>query len=85
MDWIIKVIGIAAVAVLFVNAEPLIRLKHFLLKTIKEYESKWYWRLLNCALCSGFWIGLAISTDIYIASTSAVLAEILHQKINNSI
>lgn len=85
MEWIINIIGIAAVTVLFVNASPILHLKHLLFSKIKEYELKWYWTLLNCALCSGFWIGLAISTDIYIAATSAVLAEILHQKINNSI
>jgi len=85
MEWIINILGLASLSVIFVSAEPLIVLKHFSFKRIRNYQDRWFWRLINCSLCSGFWIALAFTGDILTASTVAVLAEVLYQKINGSI
>lgn len=82
---IFNIIGLSAVSVLFVAAEPLIILKHKVFTKIKNYQDKWFWRLINCALCSGFWIGLFSTNDILEAATIAVLAEVVYQKINGSL
>jgi hypothetical protein len=85
MELIFKIIGLASLTVLFVASEPMIKFKHFLLKGIKDYQDKWFWRLINCGLCSGFWIGLIFTGDILTAATISVLSEVLYQKINGSI
>lgn len=85
MELIFSIIGLASIAVLFVAAEPMIVIKHKLFNKIENYQDKWFWRLINCALCSGFWIGLFSTGDILSAATIAVLAEVLYQKINGSI
>jgi hypothetical protein len=85
MEWIIKIVGLACIGVLFVSAEPAIKLKHFLFNKIENYQDRWFWRLINCSLCSGFWIGLVFTGDILTAATVAVLGEVLYQKINGSI
>jgi len=85
MELILSILGLASVSVLFVEAEPLIILKHKLFNKIENYQDKWFWRLINCVLCSGFWIGLAFTGDILTAAIVSVLAEVLYQKINGSI
>lgn len=75
------IISLAAISALFILAEPLIKLKHILFKSIKDYESTWLWRLLNCALCSGFWIGLVFTFDLYSAAIISVLAEFIYKKL----
>ncbi len=74
---IYEILGIACVGVLWINSEPTIRLRS-LYKT-----EDWFFRLINCCMCSTFWIGLALSFDIYTASISSILAEFICRKINS--
>lgn len=78
---IIEIIAIACLTVLFVEAEPMQRIKHFIFKDIKDYESYWWWRLINCCLCSGLYIGFALTLNIYSALIISVLAEFIHKKL----
>lgn len=82
---IMRLVGIASMGFLFVAAEPMIMIKTWLFNHIykKDYEGMMIWRLLNCALCSGFYIGLAITQDILSASIIAVVAEMIYQKLSS--
>lgn len=82
---IIRLIGISAMSFLFVAAEPMILIKTWMFQIIykKDYTKLMMWRLLNCALCSGFYIGLAITQDILSASIIAVVAELIYQKLSS--
>ena len=37
-------------------------------------------QILNCALCSGFWVGLLISQDFYVACLSSVCAAFIFKQ-----
>ena len=76
------IIGFAAVGVMWINAEPAIRLRSLYKK------NDWFNRLINCCLCSSFhiylWSTLLLtgSIDILGACVSAILAEFVCRKIN---
>ena len=76
------ILGIAAVGVLWHTSEPTIRLKSL------YKRDDWFMRLINCAMCSTFWISVLYNLiwfqnlDILSASLSAVLAELISQKLN---
>ncbi len=81
----LEIIGLAAIGVMWINAEPMIRLREF-------YKSDdWFMRLINCCLCSTFWISMIyfgifyFRVDIMSSSIAAVLAEILCRKINSGL
>ena len=85
LNEILLILGIACMSVLFVVAEPLIISKMMVFKMIygkKDYTNSFIWKLINCALCSSFWIGLAITQDIYQASIISILSELIYKKIN---
>ncbi len=84
LELLLLILGIASMSVLFVVAEPMIISKHMVFKMIfkKNYESNFFWKLINCCLCSGFWIGLVITQDIYQASIISILSELIYKKIN---
>lgn len=77
------IIGIAAVGVIWHNSEPTIRIKSL------YKRSDWFMRLINCCMCSTFWISVLYNLiwfqnlDILSASLSAVLAELISQKLNS--
>ena len=73
----LEIIAIACIGVLWINSEPTIRLRQ-LYKT-----DDWFNRLINCCLCSTFWIGLIITQSIYIAAISSVLGELLCKKLTS--
>lgn len=79
-----NIIGLACVGVIWVVSEPTIRLRRWLVK-----ENTMLFRLLECTMCSTFhiyfWSNLILTgqVDILGSSISAVLAEILYQKLNN--
>jgi hypothetical protein len=70
---------------LFVAAEPMILIKTWMFNHIykKDYEGMLMWKLINCAKCSGFWIGFAVTQDILSASIIAVVAEMIYQKLSS--
>jgi hypothetical protein len=72
---------IAAVGVVWINAEPTIRLRSLYKK------NDWFMRLINCCLCSTFWIYMIWSFylsqfNIGEACISAILAEFVCRKMN---
>ena len=86
---LLKLIGLSCIAVLFVVAEPLILLKRRLGLKEEDYElwgekKRFIFRLLDCVLCSGFWIGLIFTLNILQAATVAVVAEIIFKQLNKS-
>jgi hypothetical protein len=86
MEKLIWIISWSCVGVLWVNSEPTIRFRNWIYKMIYKYkgfEDKWHWRLLNCCLCSSFWIGLFGTGDILLAALVSVIAELLNQKLNS--
>ena len=85
MTEIIKLLGISAMSFLFVAAEPMILIKTWMFNYIykKDYTNLLIWKLINCALCSAFWIGFAITRDILSASIIAVVAEGIYQKLSS--
>lgn len=72
-----EIIGLASVGVLWINAEPTIRLRSLYKK------QNWFYRLINCCLCSTFWISLIYTQNLYIAASSSVLAELICRKLNS--
>jgi hypothetical protein len=81
---IMKLIGIAAMGFLFVAAEPAILIKTWMFQIIYkgDYTKLMIWRLLNCCLCSSFWLGFAITQDILSASIIAVISEMIYRKLS---
>jgi hypothetical protein len=82
----ILLIKIAAISFLFVASEPMILLKRFLGFREEKYHiygkvKSFIYRMITCALCSGFWLGLIITGNIYDAALVSILAEIIY-KIN---
>lgn len=80
---ILEIIGISCIGVLFINAEPTIRLRNWILG---KHEGFWR-RLLECAMCSTFWIALTYkliwfqSFDLLFAATCSVLGELICKKL----
>lgn len=79
------IIGLACIGVLWVNSEPTIRLREFILGNHQGV----FRRLLECAMCSTwhiyFWSQLLYTGNIDIvgASISAVIAELINRELNN--
>lgn len=75
------ILMIAAVGVMWINAEPTIRLRSLYKK------NDWFNRLMNCCLCSTFWIYIVVSASLWQfnigeACISAIIAEFICRKIN---
>lgn len=64
-----------------VGAEPIQDIKtKFSVGPLDEYMSPIQWfitKMLNCSLCSGFWIGLIFYQSILLACLVSVTSEIL--------
>jgi hypothetical protein len=73
----LEIIAIACIGVLWINSEPTIRLRGL------YKRDDWFNRLINCCLCSTFWIGLIITQSIYVAAISSVLGELLCKKLTS--
>lgn len=83
----IEILGLVCLSILFVVSEPLILLKRYIGFKEEEYDvwgkmKRFIFRLITCALCSGFWIGL-ITMSLYKAAIISVLAEFIHKKIKD--
>jgi hypothetical protein len=81
----IEILGLTCLTILFVASEPLIILKRYIGFKEEEYDNwdnkkRFIFRLITCALCSGFWIGI-ISLSIYKAAIISVLSELIYKKI----
>jgi hypothetical protein len=77
----LEIIGLACIGVLWINAEPTIKLRSL------YRRDDWFMRLINCCLCSTFWIALIYkliwfqSLDIFTASCASVLGELICRKL----
>jgi hypothetical protein len=81
---IITILGLASMTVLWVNSHPTNVLRNKLYRKIykcKDFTNLWHWRLINCCLCTGFWVGLAGTWDIYLAGIISVVAEFIYKKL----
>jgi hypothetical protein len=78
---LVEIIALAALTNLFVLAEPVNHLKSFIYKLLKKEESGFIYRLINCCLCSGFWIGLAATQSLYSAAIISIAAEFIYKKL----
>jgi len=83
MEILIKVLGAAAITILFVTSEPTNRIKELMGFTAFDNQG---WkgflsRLMNCCMCSGFWVGLILTQDIYLAAIVAITAEFINNKL----
>lgn len=79
-----NIIGLASVGVIWHLSEPTIRLRDLILGKHEGF----FRRLLECSMCSTFWIAIIYSLiwqqnlDIFLACSSAVLAELISQKLS---
>lgn len=92
---IYTILGAAAITALWINSLPTIELRSLL--GFRKKNRNWFLvymtEMLNCAMCSGFWIGLATAIakgftglDVFlIAALTSVVAELLDRKINSAI
>lgn len=77
----LEIIGLACIGVLWINAEPMIRLRAL------YKRDDWFMRLINCCLCSTFWISLTYkliwfqSFDLFVAASASVLGELICKKL----
>lgn len=81
---IINIIAIACLSFLFAKgAEPIQWIKTLCkVDSDAAYINKVQWffvKLLNCCLCSGFWIGLIITQSLYLACIISVLSELINK------
>ena len=74
---ILQILGLASIGVLWINAEPTIRLRQLYTR------DDWFMRLINCCLCSTFWIALIWTQNLYVAGISSVIAELVCRKLNS--
>lgn len=82
-----QIIMLACAGVLLQCAEPIILIKRWLGFREEEYDSyskqkRFFHRLLYCAMCLTFWVGLAFTWDLGISIVGSVLAAWLYKKIN---
>lgn len=88
----INFIGLIAVIYLFLNAEPIEWIRKFLMLSEEtKAEKEWHTALItlfNCALCTGFWIGLYWYHSVMWAAMLSVAAEVftvIMRKFNNTL
>jgi len=74
MWYLMTILGGACITNLWVHSEP----GQWLRSKLRDSVIK---RLLDCALCSGFWIGLIITFNPLTASVISVAAELISKKL----
>lgn len=80
---LLYIIGMACLTNLWINSEPTIKFREIYFK-----KNTFIKRLLECALCSGFWFFLLYmlifhqTFAIFGAAISSVLAEFINRKLN---
>lgn len=79
--------SLMALTYLFVFAEPSIIIKRWFGFKDEQYDDfpkfiQFIHRLIYCPLCSGFWIGLGFTMDVWSACIVSVGAELLTRIIN---
>jgi hypothetical protein len=86
MTEIIQIISLSCIGVLWVVSEPTILFRRYLGfrdDDIQTYSKTklFFHKLINCAMCTSFWVGLICTGSIYIAAIVSILAEIIINKL----
>lgn len=81
----IFIIALACLNVLFIVAEPIVLLKRYIGFKEEEFDAytpskRFIHKMIYCCLCSGFWLSLIISHNIFIAAIASVLGEYIYKK-----
>jgi hypothetical protein len=84
---IMTIVILACGGVLLQCAEPIILIKRALGFKEEEYdnyskEKRFFHRLIYCAMCLTFWVGLALTWNLGISIVGSVLAAYIYKKIN---
>lgn len=81
---IVQIIGLACLVNIFVEAEPIKRLKAWAGISISAKNGfvSFTARLLACPLCLGTWVGMIALWNLETGAIVAVLAEIISRKLN---
>lgn len=84
---IIKFISVLALTWLFVEGAASVKFFKDLANIGPDSNPSKTWlmvakALVNCGMCSGFWIGLIVYHDIYMASLTSVCADLFGRFIN---
>lgn len=83
---ILNIVGLACFSWLLTVAEPVIRMRVLLgiHQVTEESEIRTFIvRLLDCAMCIGFWVGLIGTLSIPQAALVAVIARIIDDRLGN--
>lgn len=85
---VLKLMGLCCITILFVESEPMVLLKRFIGFKEEFYEEynkvkQFIFRLISCVMCSGFWIGLAFTQDVFLASIISIVSELINDRIKN--
>lgn len=78
---LIEILALASITNLFVHSEPTNKIKSLIYKILKRSEDDMVWRLINCCLCSGLYIGYFVTFSLYQAAIIAVVAELISKKL----
>lgn len=81
LETFITILGLACLTNLFVHSGPMIYLRMWLFGA----KDRWWINLMECAMCSGFWIGLIFTWNLYLACIISILAEFISRKINGNL
>lgn len=81
------IIFLACAGVLLQCAEPIIHIKRWFGFKEEEYDTysktkRFFHRLLYCAMCLTFWVGIAFTWDIGVSVIGSVLSAWIYKKIN---
>ena len=79
MELLISILGAACITNLWINSEPTMKLREWIFKD----KNNMLRRLLDCAMCSGAWIGLGITQNVLHAAIIAIVAEVISRQLNS--
>lgn len=85
MTTLFNIVAFACLTNLWIESHPMIVVRMWILKYIRW---PWFERLTECAMCSGFWIGLILNLvvsggfSLPVASITSILSELINQKLN---
>ena len=90
MNIILELIGLCCITILFITSEPMVLIKRYLGFKEENYiewnkSKQFIFRLITCAMCSGFWIGLIFTQSILLASIVSVASEMINEKLKSEL
>lgn len=93
VETIWNIILIAAIGLLWISSEPTYLLREWICKKIYgcNFERTMLWRLLECTMCSTFWIYILykllsdFSIQIGEAAVCSILAELIDRRLKKGI